>query len=122
MCDLRLHRLRRACRCCCCRHCHHRRSRRRPRTSLVGLYSWLDDRIGLAPIGKLAKKMAEDCRVALRNIRRELNEEIKSLEKKKEISEDQMHTAQGDVQKLTDEYIGKVGETIEKKEKEILEI
>ena len=71
---------------------------------------------------KVAKKMAEDCRIALRNIRRELNEEIKGLEKKKEISEDQMHTAQSEVQKLTDDYIGKVGGIIEKKEKEILEI
>jgi ribosome recycling factor len=71
---------------------------------------------------KVAKKMAEDCRIALRNIRREFNDEIKGLEKKKDISEDQMHAAQTDVQKLTDKYIGTVGEVIEKKEKEILEI
>lgn len=71
---------------------------------------------------KVAKKMAEDCRIALRNIRRELNDELKALEKKKEISEDQMHTAQSGVQKMTDDVIGKVGGIIEKKEKEILEI
>jgi ribosome recycling factor len=71
---------------------------------------------------KVAKKMAEDCRVALRNVRREINEEIKGLEKKKEISEDDMRRAQADTQKLTDSYIEKVAAIIEKKEKEILEI
>ena len=49
---------------------------------------------------KVAKKMAEEGRVALRSVRRELNEQVKDLEKKKEISEDQMHTAQGEVKKI----------------------
>jgi len=71
---------------------------------------------------KVAKKMAEDCRVALRNVRREINEEVKGLEKKKEISEDDMRRSQTDIQKLTDSYIEKVAAIIEKKEKEILEI
>ncbi len=71
---------------------------------------------------KVAKKSAEECRVALRNIRREVNEQVKELEKNKQVSEDQMHRAQGDVQKTTDQYIDRVGEIIEKKEKEILEI
>jgi ribosome recycling factor len=71
---------------------------------------------------KVAKKMTEDCRVALRNVRRELNEHTRELEKKKEISEDDMHRTQGDIQKLTDSYIEKVSEVIQKKEKEILEI
>jgi ribosome recycling factor len=71
---------------------------------------------------KVAKKMAEEGRVALRSVRRELNEQVKDLEKKKEISEDQMHTAQTDVQKLTDRFIEQVNGIIQKKEKEILEI
>jgi len=71
---------------------------------------------------KVAKKMAEECRVALRNVRRDLNEAVKELEKKKLISEDEMRRSQGEVQKTTDSYIQKVGEIIQKKEKEILEI
>jgi len=71
---------------------------------------------------KVAKKMVEEAKVALRNVRRELNEQLKELQKKKEISEDQMHTAQGDVQKLTDKFIEQVNGIIQKKEKEILEI
>jgi ribosome recycling factor len=71
---------------------------------------------------KVAKKMAEEGRVALRNVRREINEQVKDLEKKKEISEDQMHTAQAGVQKLTDRFIEQVNGIIQKKEKEILEI
>lgn len=71
---------------------------------------------------KVAKKMAEECRVALRNVRREFNEGVKDLEKKKEISEDDMHRSQADSQKLTDSYIEKVSDIIQKKEKEILEI
>jgi ribosome recycling factor len=71
---------------------------------------------------KVARKMAEEAKVALRNVRRELKEQIKDLEKKKEISEDQMHTTQGEVQKLTDKFVEEVDGIIQKKEKEILEI
>lgn len=71
---------------------------------------------------KVARKMAEEGKVALRNVRRELKEQIKDLEKKKEVSEDQMHTAQAEVQKLTDQFVEQVGEIIQKKEEEILEI
>jgi ribosome recycling factor len=71
---------------------------------------------------KVAKKMAEEGRVALRSVRRELNEQVKDMEKRKEISEDQMHTAQADVQKLTNRFIEQVNGIMEKKEKEILEI
>jgi len=73
-------------------------------------------------LAKVAKKMAEECRVALRNVRRELNEHTRDLEKKKEVSEDDMHRTQADIQKLTDSYIEKVSGIIQKKEKEILEI
>ena len=67
------------------------------------------------------KKMAEENKVAIRNIRREANEMLKDLKKEKEISEDEQFKAQEDVQKKTDDYIKKVDERIEVKEKEILE-
>jgi ribosome recycling factor len=71
---------------------------------------------------KVVKRMGEETKVAVRNIRRDANERIKKLEKKHEIGEDHMHTKQEDVQKLTDDYIKKVDESIAAKEKEILEI
>ena len=54
---------------------------------------------------KLAKKMSEDLRVAVRNIRRDINEEVKKIEKEKKISEDESHKAHEDIQKTTDQYI-----------------
>jgi ribosome recycling factor len=70
---------------------------------------------------KLVKKKAEECRVAIRNCRRVANEELKSLKKSKEISEDDLFRDQEEVQKMTDEYIGKCEAALEMKEKEILE-
>jgi ribosome recycling factor len=70
---------------------------------------------------KIVKKMAEESKVAVRNIRRDANEMLKELEKDKEISEDEKFRAQDDVQKATDEFIKKVDGVIEGKEKEILE-
>jgi ribosome recycling factor len=69
---------------------------------------------------KLAKKGAEEGRIAIRNIRRDANEHIKKAEKAGEISEDLSHSAQDDVQKLTDDFIKKIDEHLELKEKEIL--
>ncbi|MCB0287629.1 MAG: ribosome recycling factor, partial [Calditrichaeota bacterium] len=51
---------------------------------------------------KLVKKFCEDCRVAVRNVRRDANEHIKKLEKSHEISEDNSHDGQDQIQKLTD--------------------
>ena len=70
---------------------------------------------------KVVRKMAEESRVAMRNIRRDANELLKDLKKDKEISEDDMFRAQEDVQKLTDDYIKRVDATLAAKEKEILE-
>ncbi|MFH1134966.1 MAG: ribosome recycling factor [Pseudomonadota bacterium] len=70
---------------------------------------------------KVVKKMAEENKVAVRNVRRDANEMIKDLKKEKEISEDEQFKAQDDVQKVTDDYIKKVDERIEAKEKEIME-
>ncbi len=71
---------------------------------------------------KLTRRIAEESRVAIRNIRREANEKTKKLEKNHDISEDEMHTRIDEIQKLTDSYIAKVDEIISAKEKEIMEI
>lgn len=71
---------------------------------------------------KVIKKRAEDARIAIRNIRRDINEEIKKAEKEKHISEDEIKKIQDEIQKITDSYIAKVEEIIMQKEKEIMEI
>ncbi|MCG6550820.1 MAG: ribosome recycling factor [Candidatus Magnetominusculus sp. LBB02] len=71
---------------------------------------------------KVVKKKAEDSKVAVRNIRRDFNEELKKLEKDKHISEDETKKAQEDVQKVTDSFIKHVDEVLAHKEKEIMEV
>ncbi|HHF08987.1 MAG TPA: ribosome recycling factor [Candidatus Atribacteria bacterium] len=73
-------------------------------------------------MAKMAKKIAEDAKVAVRNLRREANEEIRKLEKTGEISEDESKHAQAEVQKLTDEHINEIEGLWERKEKEIMEL
>lgn len=73
-------------------------------------------------IVKLVKKMAEDSKVAVRNIRRDSNEEIKKSGKDAAISEDEIKRSQEDIQKLTDQYIHKIDEVLKKKEQEIMEV
>jgi len=72
-------------------------------------------------LSKLVRKYAEEARVAVRNIRREGNDIYKKMEKNGDISEDQMHDYIDDVQELTQEFIKKIDEISEMKEKEILE-
>ena len=72
-------------------------------------------------LGKVVKKMAEEAKVAVRNIRRDANEMLKDLEKEKEISEDQKFRAQDEVQKITDDFIKKVDQVAQEKDKEIME-
>ncbi|MBN1465610.1 ribosome recycling factor [candidate division KSB1 bacterium] len=69
---------------------------------------------------KIAKKHAEDGKIAIRNVRRDANEKLKLAEKAAEVSEDQMHDGQNDVQKLTDDYVKKIDEILDIKEKEIM--
>ena len=69
---------------------------------------------------KVAKRMAEDGRVTIRNIRRDVNELVKKLQKDSKISEDQRDQGLKDVQKLTDDYTKKIDETYAAKEKEIM--
>ncbi len=71
---------------------------------------------------KVAKKMAEDGRVAVRNIRRHANEEIKKTEKMHEITEDDRKRAIDKIQELTDKFIEEIDKLLERKEKEIMEI
>lgn len=73
-------------------------------------------------IVKVVKKKAEENRVAIRNIRRELIDDIKRIEKDKAVSEDEAKKAQDKAQKLTDKYIKEVDAVLEKKEKEIMEV
>ena len=71
---------------------------------------------------KVVKKMAEGTKVALRNIRREANDQFKGLEKNKKISQDDLHQMMEKAQTSTDRYIEKVDAALAAKEKEILEI
>jgi ribosome recycling factor len=71
---------------------------------------------------KIVKKMAEECKVKQRNVRREANEKLKTLKKDNQISEDELYNFQEEVQKLTDRYIAKADEILTAKEKEIMEI
>ncbi|MCP4577760.1 MAG: ribosome recycling factor [Deltaproteobacteria bacterium] len=72
-------------------------------------------------LAKLARKMAEDNKISIRNLRREANDMFKELKSEKEISEDELYRSQDDVQKITDEFIKKVDETTTQKEQEIIE-
>ncbi len=71
---------------------------------------------------KNSKKLAEDDKVAVRNIRRDSNEKIKKLEKDKELSLDDSKKSQDDIQKITDKYIKLIDDMLAVKEKEILEV
>ena len=71
---------------------------------------------------KVAKKFAEEAKVAIRNIRREGNDALKKMKNNKEISEDDFFMGQEEIQKITDKYIKEVDKVLEEKEKEILEI
>lgn len=71
---------------------------------------------------KVAKDKAEQGRVALRNIRRDANDELKKLEKDGDISEDEQKRFEDEVQKLADAYVKKINDVLEAKEQEILEI
>jgi ribosome recycling factor len=73
-------------------------------------------------IVKQAKQMAEKAKVAIRNVRKEANNKIKRLEHDKEISEDEMKRALDQVQKITDEFIAKVDESLKAKEADILRV
>ena len=72
--------------------------------------------------GKQARQEAENSRISIRSIRRDVLSDIKDLLKEKEISEDEERKAQDDVQKITDRFVAKVEEALIAKEKDLMEI
>ena len=75
-----------------------------------------------AELKKLIKSIGEKCKVSIRNIRGEANEDLKKLLKSKEIGEDDEKTHEKKVQSITDEHIKSVDEKVSLKEKEIMTI
>jgi ribosome recycling factor len=71
---------------------------------------------------KLVKKTGEEAKVAIRNIRRDANDDLKKLEKNSEISEDESRRHQDDIQKMTDKFVAEVDKVLAAKEKEIMEV
>lgn len=71
-------------------------------------------------LAKVVKSEAENAKVAIRNVRRDANQAIKDLVKNKQISTDDEKRGETEVQKLTDQYVGKVDEAAATKEKELL--
>ena len=71
---------------------------------------------------KTVKKMGEDSKIAIRNIRRDANDELKKREKAHEITEDELKKALEDVQKATDKTIKEIDEIVAAKENEIMEV
>ncbi|NIM69978.1 MAG: ribosome recycling factor [Xanthomonadales bacterium] len=72
-------------------------------------------------LGKVVHNEGENAKIAIRNIRRDANHHIKELLKEKEISEDEDHRAEQEIQQITDQFVGKVDEVVATKEKELLE-
>ncbi|MGB9711697.1 MAG: ribosome recycling factor [Dissulfurimicrobium sp.] len=70
---------------------------------------------------KMVKKMAEECKVAIRNIRRDMIERLKAQKKDKGLSEDDFFKLQDEIQKITDGHVKKVEDILALKEKEVLE-
>ena len=71
---------------------------------------------------KVVRRLAEDSRVSLRGIRREAKDRVKKSEKSGEIPEDDSHRLVDEIQKVTDEYTGKIEELLKAKENEIMEV
>ena len=71
---------------------------------------------------KVVKNEGENAKVAIRNIRRDANSDFKSLEKDKDISEDEEHRAQNDIQKLTDQFVKNVDAVVAVKEEDLMKV
>lgn len=71
---------------------------------------------------RIVRNEGEAARVAIRNIRRDANSDFKALQKDKEITEDELHRAEEQMQKLTDEFIKEVEKQLEIKEKDLMEV
>ncbi|MDP6883818.1 MAG: ribosome recycling factor [Rhodospirillales bacterium] len=75
-----------------------------------------------AELAKVATKYAEESRIAVRNVRRHAMDNLKRAEKDGEVSEDEHHDYAQEIQNLTDEYVKKIDESVENKEKEIMQV
>lgn len=73
-------------------------------------------------LSKVVSKNGENAKVSVRNIRRDLMDNLKNLEKNKEISEDERRSAEDEIQKITDRYISEIDKITAKKEEELMEI
>ena len=71
---------------------------------------------------KMVKKEAEEGKVAIRNIRKDVNNKLRKLEKDSEITEDELKSSEEKVQKMTDKFVAAVDEALDKKEKELLKV
>lgn len=73
-------------------------------------------------LAKVVKKNGENAKVAIRNIRRDLNERLKKMEKNKEVSEDEKKLAEDEIQSITDKFIEEIDNVTKNKEDELMEI
>jgi len=71
---------------------------------------------------KVARKYGEEAKVSIRNSRRDANDKAKALERDKEISQDELKKFSEEIQKITDEFVGKVDKLLAEKEEEIMEV
>lgn len=71
---------------------------------------------------KIVHHRAEETRIAIRNVRRDTQNALRDFEKEKDISEDELHRGEEDLQKITDRHIEQVDQAVERKEKEIMEV
>ena len=71
---------------------------------------------------KLVKKEAEEGKIAIRNVRKDINNKLRKLEKDSEITEDELKSSEEKVQKMTDKFVAAVDEALAKKEKELLKV
>jgi len=71
---------------------------------------------------KVIKRIGEESKIAIRNIRRDGNDALKKLQKDKEITEDEQKSGEKEIQEITDQHVKKVDEVLEHKEKEVMEI
>ena len=73
-------------------------------------------------IAKDIRKMAEDAKVAIRSIRRDAMDEAKAMQKNSEMTEDELKSAEDQIQKLTDKFVGEIEEMLERKEREVMSL
>lgn len=73
-------------------------------------------------LGKVVRKYGEECKIAIRNVRREINDQFKQMEKSHEMSEDDSRKGQEQLQKITDRLVKEVDTVTQIKEKDLMEV